>query len=217
MANAALQRKNMVESQIRPSDVTDRRITAAMASVAREPFLPPKLADLAYSDESLTIAPGREVLPPRVLAKLIQLAEIDAGDRVLVISEAGYAAALVAQFVAKVISLLPDEESAATARQALSKAGLENVTVAVGAAASGWPDGAPYDVIIVEGGVEQVPDALKAQMQDGGRLVAIATDGGIGRAVEFHKRGGVLARREGFQAAAPTLAGFREIKPAFVF
>lgn len=217
MANAALQRKNMVESQIRPSDVTDRRITAAMGFVPREPFLPTKLADLAYSDESLTIAPGREVLPPRVLAKLIQLAEIDAGDSVLAISQAGYAAALVAQFAAKVIALLPDEESAKAARDANSAIGLENVTVAVGEAASGWSGGAPYDVILIEGGIERVPEALKTQMREGGRLVAIATDGSIGRAVEFHKRGSVFARRESFQAAAATLTGFSEIKPAFIF
>ena len=97
MTNTALQRKNMVESQIRPSDVTDRRITAAMTVIPREAFLPAKLADLAYSDESLMIAPGREVLAPRVLAKLIQLAEIEEADNVLVIGQAGYGAALVSQ------------------------------------------------------------------------------------------------------------------------
>jgi protein-L-isoaspartate(D-aspartate) O-methyltransferase len=217
MANAALQRKNMVESQIRPSDVTDRRITAAMALVPRESFLPAKLANIAYSDESLTIANGREVLPPRVLAKLIQLAEIDAADSVLVISEAGYAAALVARLSAKVVSLLSDEESAKAARDALTASGIENVTVVVDASASGWPAGAPYDVILIEGGIEQVPDALKTQLREAGRLVAIATDSSIGRAVEFQKRGGTLVRRDAFQAAAPSLAGFRETKPAFVF
>lgn len=217
MTNTALQRKNMVESQIRPSDVTDRRITAAMTALPREAFLPAKLSALAYSDESLTIAPGREVLPPRVLAKLIQLAEIEADDNVLVISEAGYAAALVALLAEKVVALLPDEDSARVAREALSASGVANVTVVSGPAASGWSANAPYDVVLVEGGVEQVPDGLKSQIRENGRLVAIATNDGIGRAVELHKRGAVFARREGFQAAALPLVGFTETRPAFVF
>lgn len=217
MTNTALQRKNMVESQIRPSDVTDRRITAAMTALPREAFLPAKLSALAYSDESLTIAPGREVLPPRVLAKLIQLAEIEADDNVLVISEAGYAAALVALLAEKVVALLPDEDSARVAREALSASGVANVTVVSGPAASGWSANAPYDVVLVEGGVEQVPDGLKSQIRENGRLVAIATNDGLGRAVELHKRGAVFARREGFQAAALPLAGFTEARPAFVF
>ncbi len=217
MANAALQRKNMVESQIRPSDVTDRRITAAMTAVPRERFLPERLVDLAYSDESLTIAPGREVLPPRVLAKLIQLAEIDGSDTVLVISEAGYAAALVGQLAAKVVALLPDDAAAKFATAACSAVDANNVLAVAGPAASGWSAGAPYDVVLVEGGVELVPDGLKTQIRENGRLVAIAMNDGIGRAVEFHKRGEAFARRESFQAAALPLPGFVGAKPAFVF
>ncbi|MBS0251348.1 MAG: protein-L-isoaspartate O-methyltransferase [Proteobacteria bacterium] len=217
MTNTALQRKNMVESQIRPSDVTDRRITAAMTIIPREVFLPAKLAALAYSDESLTIAPGREVLAPRVLAKLMQLAEIEAGDNVLVISEAGYGAAVVSQFTDKVVALLPDEESAKTAQEAFVANGINNATAVSGTAAAGWPSNAPYDVVLVEGGIEQVPEALKPQIRDNGRLVAIATNDRIGKAVEFHKRGGIFALREGFQAAALPLAGFAVERPAFVF
>lgn len=217
MTSTALQRKNMVESQIRPSDVTDRRITAAMTAIPREAFLPAKLADLAYSDESLTIAPGREVLAPRVLAKLIQLAEIEADDNVLVIGEAGYGAAIVSQFAAKVVALLPDAESAKTAQTAFSANGIKNATAVAGPAAAGWPADAPYDVVLVEGGIEQVPETLKPQVRDDGRLVAIATNDRIGRAVEFHKRGGIFALREGFQASALPLAGFAIERPVFVF
>jgi protein-L-isoaspartate(D-aspartate) O-methyltransferase len=188
-----------------------------MTFVPREPVLPARLADLAYSDDNLTIAPDREVFAPRILAKLIQLAGIEGGDRVLVVSEVGYAAALVAQISENVVSLQPDEQSAGIARDAISSLGLGHVTVAIGAAVSGWSAGALYDVILIEGGIEQVPEALKAQLREGGRLVAVATDNVIGRGVEFHKRGDVLVRRDAFQAAALTLAGFREIKPAFVF
>lgn len=217
MTNTALQRRNMVESQIRPSDVTDRRITAAMTVIPREAFLPAKLADLAYSDESLTIAPGRETLAPRVLAKLIQLAEIEAGDTVLVIGEAGYGAAIVSQFAAKVVALLPDAESAKTAQNAFTANGITNATAVAGAAAAGWPADAPYDVVLVEGGIEQVPETLKPQVRDNGRLVAIATSDRVGKAVEFHKRGGSFALREAFQASALPLAGFAVERPAFVF
>lgn len=217
MANAALQRKNMVESQIRPSDVTDRRITSAMTVIPREAFLPANLANLAYSDESLTIVPGREVLAPRVLAKLIQLAEIDAGDTVLVIGEAGYGAAVISQFANKVVALLPDEDSVAKAKSAFSANGMTNAQAVVGAAASGWSASAPYDVVLIEGGIEQVPEALKSQIREDGRVVAIATNDGIGRAIELHKRDGIFARREGFQASALPLPGFTEARPAFVF
>ncbi len=217
MADATLQRKNMVESQIRPSDVTDRRITLAMMAVPREAFLPAALATFAYSDESLPIAQGREVLPPRVLAKLIQLAEINAGDNVLVISETGYAAALVARLAAKIVALLPNSEAAELATEAFAKADASNAIAVTGAAAGGWPERAPYDVVLVEGGIEQVPDALKSQIRDNGRLVAIATNDRIGRAAEFHKRGDAFARRDAFQAAAMPLLGFSEPRPAFVF
>ncbi|MBS0235619.1 MAG: protein-L-isoaspartate O-methyltransferase [Proteobacteria bacterium] len=217
MADTALQRKNMVESQIRPSDITDRRITAAMMAVPRERFLPDGLASLAYSDESLVVAPGRELLPPRVIAKLIQLAEFDGADTVLVISEAGYAAALVAQFTGKAVALLPDEESATRARDAFSALGLTNAVAVSGPAASGWTADAPYDVVLIEGGIERIPDGIKTQVRQNGRIVAIATDASIGHAVIFHKRSDMFSRRDDFQAAALPLAGFREPRPAFVF
>jgi protein-L-isoaspartate(D-aspartate) O-methyltransferase len=217
VADVALQRKNMVESQIRPSDITDRRITSAMMAVPRESFLPSRLASLAYSDESLPIGDRREVLPPRVLAKLLQLAEIDAGDSVLVISEVGYAAALVSRIAAKVVALLPDAEVAKAATEAFAAIGVDNVKAVAGAAAAGWSDAAPYDVVLVEGGIEQIPEGLKTQIRENGRLVAIATNDRIGRAVELHKRDGAFARREDFQAAALTLPGFTQPRPAFVF
>jgi protein-L-isoaspartate(D-aspartate) O-methyltransferase len=217
MVNTALQRKNMVESQIRTSDVTDRRITAAMTDIPRELFLPPNLASLAYSDESLTIAAGRELLPPRVLAKLIQLAEFEPTDTVLVIGEAGYAAALVAQFTGKVAALLPDDESAERARVAFAASGTTNAVAVTGPAASGWMADAPYDAVLIEGGIEQIPESLKSQIRRNGRLVAVATNGRIGRAVVFHSRTDMFTRRDDFQATALPLAGFRETRPAFVF
>lgn len=217
MADVALQRKNMVESQIRPSDVTDRRIMTAMTAIPREKFLPARLASLAYSDESLMIAPGRETLPPVVLAKLIQLAEFDADDNVLVIAESGYAAAVVAEMAKKVVALLADDQAAKDAAEAFTSLAIGNVVAVSGAAASGWPARAPYDVVLIEGGIEKIPDTIKDQMRENGRLVSIAINDKIGRAVVLHKRASIFARRDAFQAAAPLISGFAEARPAFVF
>jgi protein-L-isoaspartate(D-aspartate) O-methyltransferase len=157
MADAALQRKNMVESQVRPSDVTDRRITAAMAKIPRERFLPARLTAFAYSDETLNLGPGRVVLAPSTFARLLQLAEIDAKNNVLVIGGCGYAAAIVAEMAATAVALLPDGQAAANVSEIFSAIGTANVTVVNGELAAGWKAKAPYDVIVIEGGVEAVP------------------------------------------------------------
>jgi protein-L-isoaspartate(D-aspartate) O-methyltransferase len=188
-----------------------------MTSLPREAFLPEALAGLAYSDESLTLAPGREVLPPRVLAKLVQLAQIDAGHKTLVISETGYAAAIVATIAAEVIALVPDGGDVSRAGQAFSSSGIANARAVTAAAAAGWPEGQPYDTIVVEGGVEQVPDELSGQLAPGGRLVAISMAERMGRAFALIKSADGLVRHDDFQAAASVLDGFRELKPAFTF
>jgi protein-L-isoaspartate(D-aspartate) O-methyltransferase len=218
MADAALQRKNMVESQVRPSDVTDRRITAAMTTIPREAFLPERLAKFAYSDETLAIGPGRVMLPPSTLAKLVQLAEIDAGDKALVVGGCcGYAAAVAAQLADKVVALLPDDAAAAALSGTCVSLRIANVSPVSGPLSAGWQAAAPYDVIIIEGGVESVPERIAAQLAEGGRLVAVEVERGLGHAFMLRKTADLLARREAFQAAAPLLPGFEAPKPAFVF
>jgi protein-L-isoaspartate(D-aspartate) O-methyltransferase len=218
MADAALQRKNMVESQVRTSDVTDRRITAAMTVVPREKFVPDRLETFAYSDGNLLISEGSAMLAPSTLAKLLQLAELQAGDNVLVVGGyCGYAAAIVAQIAAKVVALLPDAAAAAAVTRACSELGFGNIRAVDGPLASGCQENAPYGVIVIEGGVETVPEVLAAQLADGGRLVAIEMDRGLGRAFLLHKKAGFVARRDAFQAAAHLLGGFEALKPSFVF
>lgn len=218
MADAALQRKNMVESQVRPSDVTDRRITAAMTVIPREAFLPERLAKFAYSDETLTTGPGRVMLPPSTLARLVQLAEIDAGDKALVVGGCcGYAAAVAAQLADKVVALLPDDAAAAALSGTCVSLGIANVSPVSGPLSGGWQATAPYDVVIIEGGVESVPERIAAQLAEGGRLVAIEVERGLGHAFMLRKTADLLARREAFQAAAFLLPGFEAPKPAFVF
>lgn len=216
MADTKVQRKNMVEGQVRTSDVTDRRILAAMMAIPREAFLPASLASLAYSDETLPMGPGHVMLAPRILAKLVQLAAVEEEDTALVIGT-GYAAAVVARLAHAVVAILPDSKTATVTSQALAGLGIANVSATAAAAASGYAARAPYDVILIEGGVEKVPEAIEAQLRDGGRLVAIGVERGIGGAFLIHKLGGVAARRDDFQAAAPLVPGFEAVRPAFVF
>jgi protein-L-isoaspartate(D-aspartate) O-methyltransferase len=221
MTDFSLQRHNMVESQVRPSDVTDRRIMRAMGTVPREAFVAPHVRALAYSEEPLPLevpvagTVARTVTPARTLAKLLALAEIEPGDRVLVVGAGrGYAAAVVVEMgVAAVVALEPSRPLADAARTAL--ADRTEVTVVEGPLTLA-PENGPFDVILVDGAVRGRPDGLLAGLADGGRCVAIVHGGGIGRAVQWRTVDGVVAERDGFDAAAPLLPGF-EKPPAFVF
>lgn len=218
MVDAAVQRSNMVESQVLPSDVTDQRIVRAMREVARERFVPGPLARLAYMDEQILITGAgqdrRWLLPPRLQAKLLQLADIGAGDHVLDVgSGSGYSAALLARVARSVIALESDEALLTEARANL--AGLGHVTVAAGSLSAGWPAKAPYDAIIVEGAVGVAPEELLEQLKDGGRLVAVVTEAGIGKATIWRRLGRSMDARVAFDAAAQLLPGFAPV-PAFV-
>lgn len=218
MADTALQRKNMVESQVRPSDVTDRRIMAAMADLPRERFVPENLKPLAYMDEALPLVAGRALLAPRILARLIQLCEIEAADTVLDVgSLTGYTAAIVARLGRKVLALDCDAGLAKASEAALQSLQCANVAVVTGPLSGGHAPGAPYDVILIEGAVEHIPEALTSQLAAGGRLVTIENLGGIGRAIVMGKNAsGQLSYRAAFEASAGLLAGFERAK-SFVF
>ena len=219
MADAATQRKNMVESQVRPSDVTDRRILRAMLEIPREAFVPAGMKGLAYSDTEVGM-PGagrRALLAPRTFAKLIQLAAPEARDKVLDVgSLTGYSAAVLARLSASVIALESDAGLAAAARNACHGVEVKNVTVATGDLCAGVPDQGPYDVIVVEGAVDSAPERLLAQLAEGGRLVAILGDAPPQRAVLWRRRGSSWDETPGFDAAAPVLPGFEQ-RAAFRF
>jgi len=220
MVDAATQRLNMVESQVLTSDVTDHRILRAMRALPREEFVPSALAALAYMDEALPLnATGthrRWLLAPRVQAKLLQLADIGDDDHVLDVGSAtGYSAALIASFARSVIALECDEQLAAAARTTLGDGGIGNVSVVSGKLAAGWPGKAPYDAIIIEGSIDVPPEDLVDQLKDGGRLVAVVNDGGIGKATLWRRLGRSTDKRVAFDATAPELPGFAKT-PAFV-
>lgn len=218
MVDVRLQRKNMVESQVRPSDVTDRRITAAMLAISRENFVPAQFSNLAYMDDTLEFGGGRFMMAPRALAKLIQLADIDSQDIVLVIGgSCGYAAAIVANLASRVVALLPEPIAASSAEDVLRVAGVANVETEAGELAQGWPAAAPYDAIVIEGGVEAIPYALQSQMAKGGRLVAVEHKKGLSQALIVRKIADVLDGRTTFELSAPLLPGFEATRTTFVF
>ena len=216
----ATQRKNMVESQVRPSDVTDRRIIRAMLELPRELFVPERLQSLAYMDGPvpLTTAPSRarrSLLSARVLAKLVQAAEIATVASVLDVGAGtGYAAALLARLAQNVVALESDAGLRTVALKQL--AGVPNVTVADGALEQGWANDGPYDAILVEGAVETIPPELLDQLKDGGRLVAIVGNHTAGRATVWRRDGSTFGNTAVFDAAADVLPGFEKAH-AFAF
>jgi protein-L-isoaspartate(D-aspartate) O-methyltransferase len=222
MVSFELQRKNMVESQVRPSDVTDRRVLRAMQAIPREVFAPAEVRATAYMDAPLPVAweagrPTRYLLSPRVLAKLVQAIESNEDSRVLEIGTAtGYGAAVLSHVAAKVVALECDRALADEAGLALSIVHADAVAVVTGPLPVGVPAEGPYDAILVSGAVAEIAPALLDQLKDGGRLVAILADGGVGRAVRWRRSGGTFDPWPLFDADAAVLPGF-ERKPSFVF
>jgi protein-L-isoaspartate(D-aspartate) O-methyltransferase len=215
MIEAAQQRTNMVDSQILTSDVTDRRILRAMGTLPRERFVPPQFATLAYMDEAVPLtsgepgSPRRWLMAPRALAKLLQLAEIEDTDRVLDVGAgSGYAAAVLAHMAKAVVALECDAALADAMRQNLAELAIDNVSVAVGPLAAGWASEGPYDAVILDGAIDDRAAQLLDQLKDGGRLVAVVSHAGVGKATIWRRLGRSFDRWTAFDAAAPALPGF---------
>jgi protein-L-isoaspartate(D-aspartate) O-methyltransferase len=169
-------RNRMVDSQIRPNRVVDPRILAAMREIPRERFLPPKLRPFAYIDEDVPLGGGRVLMEPMVIARLVQLAAPTEGERALVVAAGtGYGTALLTACGVRVIALEEDRALAAIAERTLSEL-APSASVVLGPLAPGWPSGAPYDVILIEGAVHEIPPAIGHQLRaDRGRLVTVRT------------------------------------------
>ena len=209
-------RANMIDTQVRCQDVTDPRIHAAMAAVARERFVPPARRAIAYADVAVELAPGRFMLDPRSLAKALQLAEVTAEDRVLDVGcGTGYSSAVLGRLAKSVVALEQDADLVRIASQALANA-QGSIEVTQGGLIEGFKMGGPYDVILVNGGIEARPDTLLGQLAEGGRLVAFLQTGAQGRATLFVREHGQIGSRPGFDSTVPMLAGFKKSQ-GFIF
>ena len=217
MFDAVAARRHMVDGQIRTADVTNPNLIAAVAAVPRELFVPPAMASQAYRDGDVSLGHERALLRPIVLGKLLQGALIGAADRVLVVGcGTGYSAAVLAHMGAAVIALEEDADLARLAQTALAEARAGQVKLVIGPLTAGWPDGAPYDLILLDGAIEVTPDALGRQLSPTGRLVAVFGGGPAAKAMIYRLIEGQLVGRPIFDAAAPVLPGFAA-PPAFVF
>ena len=217
MIDFAAARRHMVDGQVRTADVTDLRILSAMQEIPRERFVPPASADIAYLDFDLPVGEGgsRRLIKPMVLAKLIHAAEIASTDRVLDVGCAtGYGAAVLSHVAGAVVALEQDAGLAQAARTAL--AGTTNVSVVSGPLTAGWPQGGPYDVIILEGATEIAPQAYLSQLKEGGRLACVLGGGPGAKAMIYYRSGDELGGRPVFDASAALLPGFAKT-PVFAF
>jgi len=213
----AAARRKMVASQIRTNKVTDSLVSDAMEAVPREYFVPAERRTLAYLDEDLPVAKGRFLMEPMALARLLQLADIETGDKALVVGAGtGYSAAVLARIAQSVVVLENDTDLADKASKIMTELVIPNVTVVRGELASGVPSKAPFDVILIDGAVTEIPAPLKAQLRDGGRLVAVVRSGPIGRATLVTRVGDAYGSRADFDLVTPFLPEFAP-QPKFVF
>ncbi len=209
MSSSLVQRRNMIEAQIRANDVTDPRIQAAMADVPRERFVPAAKRALAYADVPVEVSPGRYLLDPRTFAKLLELADLRATDTVLDVGCAtGYSAAVLARLVRTVLALEQDADVARLASELIPMTGATNVEIVQGPLNQGGRGKGPFDAIIVNGSVQGPPETLLDQLAEGGRLVAVLAKGGGGKAQLFVREHGRIGCRPSFDANVPSLVGF---------
>lgn len=209
MPDFAARRTMMVDTQVRPSDVTKFPVIEAMLAIPREEFVPDARRAVAYSGENLDLGHGRVMLEPRTLAKLIDGMDLTPADLVLDLGSGyGYSAAVIARMTEAVVALEENPDMATEAEARLAQMGVDNVAVVQGPLAQGWAAQSPYDAILVEGAIEALPAAVADQLREGGRIGAVFAEGALGVARIGHKLNGQITWRYAFNASAPLLPGF---------
>lgn len=218
MMDYQVARHNMVENQVRANKVTDPMVIAAMEEVPRELFLPESKRGVAYVDEDIAIGNGRYAVEPMVIARLMQLAEIATTDVALVIGAGyGYSSALLSRVAETVVAIEQDGAMAQAAEKIMQQNNYDNVIVVEGDAVAGYPKQSPYNVIMFDGAVAEVPEAILAQLAEGGRLLAVVREADkVGVARLYEREHGVIGHRDLFDAYVPYLPGFEPVE-SFVF
>ncbi|WP_037228665.1 protein-L-isoaspartate O-methyltransferase family protein [Roseobacter sp. GAI101] len=213
MTDFTARRTMMVDTQVRPSDVTKFPIIDAMLKVAREDYVPAAQREAAYLGENLNLGDGRVLLEPRTLAKMLDALAITNDELVLDIGSAlGYSSAVIAHMAEAVVAVEEDDDMAKESQETLIAADIDNVIVHHGPLADGAPQHGPYDVVIIQGGVEDVPAAILDQLKVGGRIACIFMSGALGEARLGYKRDNGVSWRMAFNAGAPVLKGFAREK-----
>ncbi len=215
MTDYAERRTMMVDTQIRPSDVTKFPIIDAMLSVPRETYMPRHLREAAYVGENINLGGGRVILEPRTLAKMLDVLEIRGDELVLDIGAAlGYSAAVMARMAEAVVAVEESADMVADAQPILTEQGIYNVILHEGPLSQGAAEHGPYDVITLQGAVEELPASVADQLKEGGRIACLFNEGALGVARIGHKIDGRINWRFAFNAGAPVLPGF-ERQPSF--
>ncbi|PUB12151.1 protein-L-isoaspartate O-methyltransferase family protein [Yoonia sediminilitoris] len=215
MTDYAARRTMMVDTQVRPSDVTKFPIIDAMLSVPRESFVPGALREAAYIGENLDLGDGRTLLDPRTFAKMLEALDIQPGHVALDLGcGLGYSTAVLARLCAFVVGVEDDATRADEAQSLLSELGIDNAAVIAGTLNEGSAKSGPYDIILINGAVEDVPQGLLDQLRDGGRIACIFAEGTLGVVRVGHKIDDMVNWRYAFNASAPMLQEFAK-KPVF--
>ncbi len=219
MLNFVAARAAMVESQVRPNGITDRRIIDAMASIAREDFLPDACKAVAYMDEDIPLNGGpilRYLIEAMAFARLVQLAEIKPSDKVLHVGAAtGYGTAVLARLAREVVAVECDSSLAALARNNLRA--IANVTIVEAPLTEGAKSAAPFEAIVIEGRIGEMAQSLITQSAEGGRIVAVLGESDVAKATLWVVHGKAVTSRPAFDASVALLPGFDRKKASFVF
>ena len=217
MPNTASARQHMIDGQLRPNEVNDEKIIGAIAAVCREKFIPKSLSGVAYHDANIQVASNRSLMGPMVFARLVDAADVKGTDLVLDVGCAtGYSSAVLAKLAEAVVALEEDDDLVETATAVLADESCDNVAVVKGTLTEGLAAQGPYDLIFINGMIDSLPDVLTDQIADGGRLICVISDHGIGRATYVTCENGIVGKRILFDANIPVLESFNK-KTKFTF
>ena len=212
MTDFVQKRIAMVDTQVRPSDVTKFPIINAMLTVAREQFIPDKLKSIAYVGDHIPLGRNRVLLDPRIFAKMLDALEVKSNQLVLVIGcGSGYGVAIISQIAEAVVGV-DDPEFCLEAEECLASQEVDNAYIVEGALDDGDSKHGPYDSIFIEGGVEELPDNIVSQLKDGGKIIVLFVEGSVGKVMLGVKRGDAINWRFEFNGMAPILKGFEKVK-----
>ncbi len=210
MTDFATRRTMMVDTQVRPSDVTKFNVIEAMLSIPREEFVPRDKREAAYVGENMSIGADRTILEPRTFAKMLDATDVQQSEMVLIIGAGyGYGAAVLSRLAELVVAVEEDEAMLSEAQEAMSENGFDNVVFEGNALDQGAAAHGPYDAIVIEGAVEEIPEAILDQVKEGGRICAVFAEGSLGTVRIGYKLGGEMNWQYAFNAGAPVLTGFK--------